>query len=39
MSTDDRKFEALLCNDFRTFVHKVFTTVCPDRDYERVVAH
>ena len=29
MTTDARKFEALLRNDLRAFIHKVFTTLCP----------
>jgi predicted phage terminase large subunit-like protein len=35
MPTDARKFEGLLRNDFRAFIHKVFTTLCPGQDYER----
>lgn len=35
MATDVRKFEGLLRNDFRAFIHKVFTTLCPGQDYER----
>jgi predicted phage terminase large subunit-like protein len=35
MLTDARKFEGLLRNDFRAFIHKVFTTLCPGQDYER----
>ena len=34
MPTDARKFEGLLRNDFRAFIHKVFTTLCPGQDYE-----
>jgi hypothetical protein len=32
MPTDARKFEGLLRNDFRAFIHKVFTTLCPGQD-------
>jgi predicted phage terminase large subunit-like protein len=35
MPTDARKLEGLLRNDFRAFIHKVFTTLCPGQDYER----
>ena len=35
MTTDARKLEGLLRNDFRAFIHKVFTTLCPGQDYER----
>jgi hypothetical protein len=35
MTTDTRKLEGLLRNDFRAFIHKVFTTLCPGQDYER----
>jgi hypothetical protein len=35
MPTDARKFEGLLRKDFRAFIHKVFTTLCPGQDYER----
>jgi len=31
MTTDARKLEGLLRNDFRAFIHKVFTTLCPMR--------
>ena len=27
-----RVFNALLRNDFRAFIHKVFTTLCPGQD-------
>jgi len=36
MPTDARKFEGLLRNDFRAFIHKVFTTLCPGQDYEEL---
>jgi hypothetical protein len=35
MPTDARKFEGLLRNDFRAFIHKVFATLCPGQAYER----
>jgi hypothetical protein len=35
MTTDARKLEGLLRNDFRAFIHKVFTTLSPGQDYER----
>jgi hypothetical protein len=31
--TDARTLEALLRSDFRAFVHKVFTTLCPGQKY------
>jgi hypothetical protein len=31
--SEERKFQALLRSDFRAFVHKAFTTVCPGQDY------
>jgi len=33
MPSEARALEALLRNDFRAFVHKVFTTLCPGQDY------
>jgi predicted phage terminase large subunit-like protein len=35
MTTDTRKLDGLLRNDFRAFIHKAFTTLCPGQDYER----
>ena len=35
MTTDARTLEGLLRNDFRAFIHKVFTTLCPGQHYER----
>ncbi len=35
MPTEDRTLQGLLRNDFRAFIHKVFTTLCPGQDYER----
>jgi predicted phage terminase large subunit-like protein len=34
MITDARKLDGLLRNDFRAFIHKTFTTLCPGQDYE-----
>ena len=34
MSTDARKLEALLRNDFRAFIPKVFATLCPGQVYQ-----
>jgi predicted phage terminase large subunit-like protein len=31
--SEERKFQALLRADFRAFVHKAFTTLCPGQDY------
>jgi predicted phage terminase large subunit-like protein len=33
--TEARRFEALLRNDFRFFIHKAFTTLCPGQEFER----
>ena len=33
MVSEERKFQALLRADFRAFVHKAFTTLCPGQDY------
>jgi hypothetical protein len=33
MPPDARALEALLRNDFRAFVHKTFTTLCPGQTY------
>jgi hypothetical protein len=33
MVSEERKFQALLRSDFRAFVHKAFTTLCPGQDY------
>src|SRR6476660_6573019 len=33
MPSEARALEALLRNDFRAFVHKVFATLCPGQDY------
>jgi hypothetical protein len=33
MMTEARTFEALLCNEFRVFVHKVFATLSPGQTY------
>ena len=33
--TEARRFEALLRNDFRVFIHKAFTTLCPGQEFER----
>jgi hypothetical protein len=33
--TEARRFEALLRNDFRFFIHKAFTTLCPGQKFER----
>ena len=35
MPTEARTLQGLLRNDFRAFIHKVFTTLCPGQDYER----
>jgi predicted phage terminase large subunit-like protein len=35
IARDTRTLEALLRNDFRAFVHKVFTTLAPGQDYVR----
>ena len=35
MATDARILQGLLRSDFRAFIHKVFTTLCPGQDYER----
>jgi hypothetical protein len=33
MVSEERKFQALLRSDFRAFVHKAFTTLCPGQNY------
>ena len=33
MVSEERKFQALLRSDFRAFVHKAFTTLCPGQEY------
>ena len=35
MTSEARAFEALLRNDFRAFVHKVFATLSPGQTYVR----
>ena len=35
VTTEARRFEALLRNDFRFFIHKAFTTLCPGQKFER----
>jgi hypothetical protein len=34
MITDARRLDGLLRNDFRAFIDKTFTTLCPGQDYE-----
>jgi hypothetical protein len=29
-----RKFQAILRNDLRVFIHKAFTTLCPGQEFE-----
>jgi len=33
--TKARKFQAILRNDFRVFIHKAFTTLCPGQEFDR----
>ena len=33
--TKARKFQAILRNDFRAFIHKAFATLCPGQKFER----
>ena len=38
MAAEGRTFEALLRNEFRVFVHKVFATLTPGQTYVRNLA-